>query len=227
MKMTSGTLAWHTSMVSGASIGVCAAGAYPPGKTLDVEVRRLDDLVEEMTLPTPAVVKIDVEGGEAHVIEGASRILSEWRPTILAEVHNVYAGMQMAERLEGLGYLLRVLGKNHWLPACLWVASQRFEAAGADREEKERLIRALKNQGAAGEANNAKTREELLAKDRVIQELFDVIAHKDAAIREITHSTAWWLVNTLRGCRLVLAPSGTRRERIWKKLVKQPGRIRP
>jgi FkbM family methyltransferase len=107
------------------------AQAYPPGNTLDVEVRRLDDLVEEMALPTPAVVKIDVEGGEAHVIEGASRILSEWRPTILAEVHNVYAGMQMAERLESLGYSLRLLGKNHWLPACLWVSSQRIDGACA------------------------------------------------------------------------------------------------
>ncbi len=101
------------------------AGAYPAGKMLDVEVRRLDDLAKEMGLPAPAVVKIDVEGGEAHVIEGACRVLSEWRPTILAEVHNVYAGMQMAERLERLGYSLRLLGKNHWLPACLWVADQR------------------------------------------------------------------------------------------------------
>jgi FkbM family methyltransferase len=105
------------------------AQAYPPGKTLDVKVRRLDDLVEEMALPAPAVVKIDVEGGEAHVIEGASRTLSKWRPIILAEVHNVYAGMQMAERLERLGYSLRLLGKNHWLPACLWVASSQAEKA--------------------------------------------------------------------------------------------------
>jgi FkbM family methyltransferase len=97
------------------------AGAYPEGATLEVQVRRLDDLVEELSLPPPTLVKIDVEGGEAHVVEGAVRILSVHRPTILAEVHNVYAGMRMAERLQHLGYRLRVLGKNHWLPACMWV----------------------------------------------------------------------------------------------------------
>jgi FkbM family methyltransferase len=105
------------------------AQAYPPGKRLDVKVRRLDDLVEEMALPAPAVVKIDVEGGEAHVIEGASRTLAKWRPIILAEVHNVYAGMQMTEQLEHLGYSLRLLGKNHWLPACLWVAGKEADKA--------------------------------------------------------------------------------------------------
>jgi O-antigen biosynthesis protein len=109
----------------------------------------------------------------------------------------------------------------------LRTAQQSLEGANADRDEKERLIRTLKDQGVPGEATHAKTREELLAKDRVIQELFDIIAQKDAATREITHSTAWSLVKTLRGLRLSLAPSGTRRERIWKKLVKQPGGIRP
>jgi FkbM family methyltransferase len=97
------------------------AGAYPEGKTLDVQIRRLDDLMTELSLPPPALMKIDVEGGEAHVVEGAVRVLSVHRPTILAEVHNVYAGMQMVERLERLGYTLHVLGKNHWLPACMWV----------------------------------------------------------------------------------------------------------
>lgn len=96
------------------------ARAYPAGSTLSTTVRRLDALVEELSLSPPAVIKIDVEGGEADVIEGAVGVLSRHRPAILLEVHNVYPGMRLTERLQGLGYRLSILGKNHWLPACLW-----------------------------------------------------------------------------------------------------------
>jgi FkbM family methyltransferase len=37
-----------------------------------VVVRRLDDLVEELSLPLPTVIKIDVEGAEVGVFEGCS-----------------------------------------------------------------------------------------------------------------------------------------------------------
>src|ERR1700730_6857870 len=100
----------------------------------------------------------------------------------------------------------------------LQTAQHSLHAANADRDEKERLIRTLKDQGSAHEAGNVRTREELRGKDRVIQELFDIIAQKDKALRDITQSAAWSLVNTLRRLRLVLAPGGTRRERIWRKL---------
>jgi FkbM family methyltransferase len=100
------------------------ADAYPDAETLKIRVRRLDDVIGELPNP-PAVLKIDVEGAEACVIEGARAVLSRHRPTILSEVHNVYAGMQMAESLERLGYRLQLLGKNHWLPACMWVPAEK------------------------------------------------------------------------------------------------------
>jgi chromosome segregation ATPase len=109
----------------------------------------------------------------------------------------------------------------------LQTAQHSLHAANADRDEKERLIRTLKDQGSAHEAANARTREELCARDRVIQELFDIIAQKDRALWDITQSTAWSLVNSLRRVRSVLAPRGTRRERIWRKLLKRSGASRP
>lgn len=51
--------------------------------TINVLVRRLDDLVEPGHRID--VVKIDVEGGELGVLRGASRVLSESRPTIIFE----------------------------------------------------------------------------------------------------------------------------------------------
>jgi FkbM family methyltransferase len=53
-----------------------------------VVVRRLDDLVEELSLPLPTVIKIDVEGAEVGVFEGAQKTLREARPVILGEFNS-------------------------------------------------------------------------------------------------------------------------------------------
>jgi hypothetical protein len=102
----------------------------------------------------------------------------------------------------------------------LQVTPDRFQATGAD--ENERLIRALRDQLSIAEAAHARARDEMGAKDRVIQELFDIIAQKDRALCEMTQSAAWSLVKTLRRLRLVFAPRGTRREWFWRKLLKWP-----
>jgi FkbM family methyltransferase len=47
----------------------------------------LDDYVSRQSL-RPDLLKIDVEGGEAHVLAGASRILREYRPDLCIELHN-------------------------------------------------------------------------------------------------------------------------------------------
>jgi len=52
--------------------------------TFLVPVLTLDLLLQEKQ--NPALVKIDVEGAEAEVLEGATAVLSEARPTILIEV---------------------------------------------------------------------------------------------------------------------------------------------
>jgi hypothetical protein len=98
----------------------------------------------------------------------------------------------------------------------------RLDTAVDDGGENERLIRALREQVAAGEAANGRAREELRDKDCVIQELFDIISQKDKAIWEMTQSAAWSLVNTLRRLRLAFAPGGSRREWLWRKLLRRP-----
>jgi FkbM family methyltransferase len=51
-------------------------------------VRRLDDLAEELSLPVPTVIKIDVEGAEVGVLEGAQKTLRDARPVILGEFNS-------------------------------------------------------------------------------------------------------------------------------------------
>lgn len=46
-------------------------------ETMEIEVRTLDELVEKELLPSPNVVKIDVEGAESLVLEGMTQTLSD------------------------------------------------------------------------------------------------------------------------------------------------------
>ncbi|HYO49257.1 MAG TPA: FkbM family methyltransferase [Chloroflexia bacterium] len=93
----------------------------PNSKRVNVPVRKLDDLFEEMSLPAPAALKLDVEGAEAYVLAGAGRLISEYRPAILCEVHTTEGGMQIAHRMSKLGYELTILGRNGNETACMWM----------------------------------------------------------------------------------------------------------
>jgi hypothetical protein len=98
-------------------------------------------------------------------------------------------------------------------------AREDVHRARGERDAKENAIRTLSERVAATEAAEASLRDQLRSRDRVVQELFDIIAQKDAAVREITRSAAWSLVENLRSLRKVLAPAGTRRERLWKRCL--------
>ena len=53
----------------------------------EVPVTTLDSFVETKTLSRPVVIKIDVEGFEALVLEGASRLISTLRPSLAIDIH--------------------------------------------------------------------------------------------------------------------------------------------
>lgn len=79
-------------------------GRHPRTReSLQVEVVRLDGL----GLPAPDLVKIDVEGSEVAVLEGALRTLQEDRPVVVIELHET--NDEVCELLEPLGYVLENL----------------------------------------------------------------------------------------------------------------------
>src|SRR5205807_5372786 len=73
----------------------------PAGKT-EVRVFRLDSIVQHDSLPLPRIVKIDVEGAEVAVLDGAAETIQKARPILIIELHGTNA--TISERLNALGY---------------------------------------------------------------------------------------------------------------------------
>jgi FkbM family methyltransferase len=84
------------------SIGAPAPGA--DGETIEVPLLSLDALAAHERV---GFIKIDVEGHEASVLRGASKVLAENRPTLLIEIeerHHAGAFREVCEVLDPLGY---------------------------------------------------------------------------------------------------------------------------
>jgi FkbM family methyltransferase len=74
-----------------------------------VPARRLDTLVEEGAAPLPDLIKIDVEGHELAVLQGAQAAIEQAQPAIVFELNEPLA--QLAGwTLEELAMLLASLG---------------------------------------------------------------------------------------------------------------------
>ena len=66
--------------------------AYSRGRTIkeksiEIETVTLDNFLKEKTERVD-VIKMDVEGAEAQVLQGAGRLLEKYRPIILSEMHS-------------------------------------------------------------------------------------------------------------------------------------------
>ncbi|MBL0310279.1 MAG: FkbM family methyltransferase [Bacteroidetes bacterium] len=50
-----------------------------------IQLEKMDELLESNHLPTPDVIKIDVEGSELFALKGATKILEQFHPKIIME----------------------------------------------------------------------------------------------------------------------------------------------
>lgn len=75
---------------------------------IEVEAVALDQFAHEN--PGPALVKVDVEGGEMEVLRGAEHIFRTTRPFLLCEIHDRRAADETTQWLTERGYCYQ------WLP---------------------------------------------------------------------------------------------------------------
>ena len=87
---------------------------------IKVPVRRLDSMIENNELPQPDVIKIDVEGAEVSVLEGARESLNKARPILLVELHGTNRGV--SDELNELNYTTAVLGSTLSIVDAPWDA---------------------------------------------------------------------------------------------------------
>jgi FkbM family methyltransferase len=102
------------AMSSGNRGAVATAGTDWDGARIEVSAVCLDDFA--LDHPAPDVVKIDVEGGEIDVLQGAQRLLRTVRPVILCEIHGPAELSGFHEMLGALGYMIDRLSASTEFP---------------------------------------------------------------------------------------------------------------
>ncbi len=70
----------------------------------NVQIFKLDSLINEKGFKPPDVIKIDVEGAEYEVIKGAHNSLKQFKPKLLIEVHGYNIGKMILPELNKYGY---------------------------------------------------------------------------------------------------------------------------
>jgi FkbM family methyltransferase len=96
----------------------CFSGRLSENGAISVRTICLDKEVREDRLAMPDYLKIDVEGAEVKVLQGAVEILRKRHPTLLVETHEWIPGFASAREecwclLAGLGYELEWLPDHH------------------------------------------------------------------------------------------------------------------
>lgn len=81
---------------------------YEHYESMSIAVMRADSIVKAGVSP-PSLIKIDVEGAELEVLEGAIELLNVYRPVLAIEIHNITSMFHVQGLLFEYGYDLRLL----------------------------------------------------------------------------------------------------------------------
>jgi FkbM family methyltransferase len=109
-----------------------------PTRSIDVEVKRIDDIVQRFPGFHPTVLRMDVEGGELMVLRGAEDTLREFRPTLFIEVHTFALGWEAVRsemlNLRHLGYSSAVVIERTWDEPWIskWMRERRYWSGTTD-----------------------------------------------------------------------------------------------
>jgi FkbM family methyltransferase len=89
-----------------------------PIRSLPVEVKKLDEAVSPSAGFRPSMLRMDVEGAELMVLEGAQNLLKEYKPSLFVEFHPFLLGWDAIRRtlagLMELGYTSGTMIDRTW-----------------------------------------------------------------------------------------------------------------
>jgi FkbM family methyltransferase len=101
----------HTSGAMGKASG-SAGRQVVYGETITVDGVALDDFVYLQGNPAPALIKMDIEGGEVLALKGMGRLLREAQPILLLELHGPESAQVAWTSLTGVNYTIHALTKG-------------------------------------------------------------------------------------------------------------------
>ncbi len=88
-----------------------------PSSLVEVRTATIDSLIQS-SLPKPDIIKIDVEGAEVLVLEGAKATLRKYKPNLLVSTHSAILCSEVKTLLSEIGYHVSTLqGFEHELIA--------------------------------------------------------------------------------------------------------------
>lgn len=96
-----------TGHLTGAYVGSAPVADGIASAVTLVQAVKVDSLVAAGRMRPPNVMKIDVEGAELSVLEGARQTLLSYRPRLIVELHNPDMDVQCPAFLTALGYDVR------------------------------------------------------------------------------------------------------------------------
>jgi hypothetical protein len=76
---------------------------------IEVDLVSLDALLDRGEIKPPDTIKIDVEGAEFEVLQGARNLLSQHRPILFLDTHQREAHKKAIQLLSDLGYQFTIL----------------------------------------------------------------------------------------------------------------------
>lgn len=92
--------------------------------SLEVPLFTLDDLRRRLDFPYPTAVKIDVEGAEHAVLQGARDILAKSHPMIFLSTHSASLQQECLDLLKTEGYSFRPIGPDRAGRSSEWLAEK-------------------------------------------------------------------------------------------------------
>lgn len=105
----------HTGAAS-FDLGASSAMGHLSDKgEIEVHLVSLDELLRSGALQPPDYMKIDVEGAEFEVFNGARKLIQQYRPILFLDTHQREAHQPAIKLLEEWGYIFKILD-NQPLP---------------------------------------------------------------------------------------------------------------